>query len=112
MIPRATEEELQQLIRKGPSFWQVRRIQGIINAQRKPQTAKQLAASSTLSKHRITQLLRAHHQQGHQIFESQGQGGPKGWFLVSRRRKGVLRRLSARSNRRRGRHHGHHPSGF
>ena len=81
MIPHATEEELQQLLRKVKSFWRVQQIQVIINAQRKPQTAEQLAAYSTLSKHRIKQLLRAYHQQGLQIFESQGQGGRKYGYL-------------------------------
>ena len=75
MIPHATEEKLQQLLRKGPSFWRVRQIQVIINAQRKPQTAAPLAADSTLSKHSIKQLLRAYHQHGLQIFESKAPGG-------------------------------------
>ncbi len=40
MMPHATEEELKQFLRKSPSFWRGRPIQGIINAQGKPQTAE------------------------------------------------------------------------
>ena len=90
IIPHLSEAELIQLQKKIKSSWRVQQIQVIINAQRKNQSAEKLAAYSSLSKHRITQLLRAYNKHGIKIFETKGQGGRKYGYLSLEQEKEFL----------------------
>ncbi len=63
----------------------------IISAHRKNQPAKQLATYSSLSEHRITQLLGDYNEYGIKLFESIGEEGRKYGYLLIEEKKAFLK---------------------